>query len=765
MQSSRKLNIMRLTRHMILAGVLVLVPVRASMAVVQCPPAEAECNAAAAPMAATGVAIGGVATILQTVFAALMQYLKSAGATADITAEQLRAQVKGKIANAEIQNKYENLQRRAKMDVAEKFAPDVGRQGCVVASGQRDLAAVETNTVMQAALLAASAEDRLLNRTQDSSAERMQQVAASLGGGNSGGNSGGVSRVGGASANPASANPASAVAAAPAGAAPAAGQSRSGQTSSGQSSSSQPAREIAAARGMLADVNKRFEDRMHSFQDCKSTNPQDPRCRGADAKEINGALPDMDINPRSILVHDILRLRQQAAGEQPDWARAAAKAYCDNVVLPTVLDPVRGNLANANPVYLMKLRGWQASNQLAFYTCQQIIARRMPVAPQAGSTEGILTWGRGMMKEAGYTIPDNVMLSEHKIMELMFSERFSTRWHIAASSAPDTVKLRYINQSLGTLNQLKWRKNQLIEQIMLLEATLMSADKKRIPHPVLPAGAQPVQRPLPKGYGSVFDVPDENGVMADVEYIDFALGALARVPEGFDFFTGPGSGSGLPIDACRLGTITARYESNGNPNSVNSDAAALRDRGGKSFGSYQLAGAAGSVHAFVRGLPANSPVRQRLEPLLPPNNGRGSTPTTWRAFENAWKSINDPNFAEMQHEYIRRVNYGNAVNNFRRQGGWDMNDIRVQQAMWSIGVQHGNVGALLSKFERENPNWRSMDIESQLRALYRSRGGYCSAATGGWSSACQGRYTREIEDIVRASCPAAAPAAPTRPGG
>ncbi len=439
---------------------------QASAAMDTCP----GCAAAIAPTVAVGGALTAVATAIQAAFVAIMQFLESAGSTAEVSAQQLSAQVSAKIANAENQASYENMQREAKMQVAQNFTPDVGRQSCVAASGQQALMAAENNSALQAVPIEAAVEDRLVNRDCGSAHERLRQTARLLG-----------------LDIPAAADNDSACA------------------------------EVAAARGMLADVNERFEKRMLNFQNCKNTDPKNTEC-------TDGALADFDIMPRTILTHDILRLRYQNPSE-PDWAKLAALTYCENVILPVTLDPVRGNLANANPVYMMKLRGWQAAKQLAGHVCAQIAARRMPISAEAGGNAASpLNWGKALMQEFGYDIPADAVLSEHKIMELLFRERFSTSWNIAAASAPDSVKLRYISQTFGTYNQLKWRKHELLEQLGLLEASILSSDKNKIPLPQLAPGATPTSLPLPTGVGEILDLDvNADGVNDDVRYVDFDL--------------------------------------------------------------------------------------------------------------------------------------------------------------------------------------------------------------------------------------------------
>lgn len=179
----------------------------------------------------------------------------------------------------------------------------------------------------------------------------------------------------------------------------------------------------------------------------------------------------------------------------------------------------------------------------------------------------------------------------------------------------------------------------------------------------------------------------------------------------------PPAGTGGPTDVSRLGALSARYESNGDPGTVSSGRG---DRGGVSYGSYQFATNTGSARSFADWL-------GRTHPNL---GGRlaGLNPGT-QAFSNAWRDIARTDrdaFQAAQHEYIASRFYEPARRNVERavpgldfgQRSRALNDV-----LWSTAVQHGQEGAA-TIFGRAlaGRNAASMSDADIIRAVYQERG-------------------------------------------
>lgn len=128
-----------------------------------------------------------------------------------------------------------------------------------------------------------------------------------------------------------------------------------------------------------------------------------------------------------------------------------------------------------------------------------------------------------------------------------------------------------------------------------------------------------------------------------------------------------------------LGSLSAKYESNGNPGTIGNNKG---DIGGKSYGTYQLTTASGNAQKFANQYGGN------LKGLK-----AGTS-----AFDKAWKaeaSKNPAKFKQAQHAYIQQTHYEPAKNAFEKVTGIVVNNlpVGVKDMIWSIGVQHGSGGA------------------------------------------------------------------------
>lgn len=127
-----------------------------------------------------------------------------------------------------------------------------------------------------------------------------------------------------------------------------------------------------------------------------------------------------------------------------------------------------------------------------------------------------------------------------------------------------------------------------------------------------------------------------------------------------------------------LGSLSAKYESNGNPGTI---ARTKGDIGGASYGTYQLTTASGHATKFAQ---------QYGGALSGKKAGTAE-------FDKAWKaeaSKNPDKFKQAQHAYIQQAHYQPAVNAFNKVTGLNASkmSLGVQNMLWSIGVQHGAGG-------------------------------------------------------------------------
>lgn len=138
-------------------------------------------------------------------------------------------------------------------------------------------------------------------------------------------------------------------------------------------------------------------------------------------------------------------------------------------------------------------------------------------------------------------------------------------------------------------------------------------------------------------------------------------------------------GKAVSASGYALGSLSAKYESNGNPGTV---ARTKGDIGGASYGTYQLTTASGHAQKFanqyggaLKGLKAGT-----------------------SAFDTAWKAEAKKNpdaFKRAQHNYIQQAHYQPAANAFKSVIGKNPETapLGIANMIWSIGVQHGAGGA------------------------------------------------------------------------
>jgi hypothetical protein len=208
-----------------------------------------------------------------------------------------------------------------------------------------------------------------------------------------------------------------------------------------------------------------------------------------------------------------------------------------------------------------------------------------------------------------------------------------------------------------------------------------------------------------------------------------------------------------PADRELLGTLSARYESNGDPASVSSGRG---DAGGISYGCYQFATAAGSPRQFVAWLAGTYPeafaTLQRFTPGTP-------------EFGAAWIEVarrDRARFAKAQHEHVCVHYYDAAV----RQLDAAFPGLAVatrskalNDVVWSTAVQHGVAGAVRTFQQALGAIAPAqMGDGALIRAVYAERGRKDGAGVLVHFASCgpdvqrgvAQRYTSELRDALAA---------------
>ena len=137
-----------------------------------------------------------------------------------------------------------------------------------------------------------------------------------------------------------------------------------------------------------------------------------------------------------------------------------------------------------------------------------------------------------------------------------------------------------------------------------------------------------------------------------------------------------------------LGSLSARYESRGNPATIGWDST-----GGWSYGTYQLAANTGAMNEFHSWLARNHP---ELESTLQGAGGAAAARAGTEAYKAAWAQImGTAAGAEAQHQYAVTAYFIPGSNLIKNRTGLDvtLRSLTVQNAVWSTAVQHGPGGA------------------------------------------------------------------------
>ncbi|KUF37452.1 hypothetical protein [Lysinibacillus sp. F5] len=184
-----------------------------------------------------------------------------------------------------------------------------------------------------------------------------------------------------------------------------------------------------------------------------------------------------------------------------------------------------------------------------------------------------------------------------------------------------------------------------------------------------------------------------------------------------------------------LGSLSAKYESSGNPGTV---AHTKGDIGGASYGTYQLTTASGHAQKFanqyggaLKGLKAGT-----------------------AAFDKAWKaeaSKNPEKFQAAQHDYAKQTHYDPAASRFQKATGIDPSKVpaAIQDMIWSIGVQHGAGGAFTIF---KNAGVKSgMSWENVLKRVYNERmkvNVYFKSSPQNIKNSVLNRFKKELNDAL-----------------
>lgn len=196
----------------------------------------------------------------------------------------------------------------------------------------------------------------------------------------------------------------------------------------------------------------------------------------------------------------------------------------------------------------------------------------------------------------------------------------------------------------------------------------------------------------------------------------------------------------------QLGALSEKYESNGNPGAIGYD-----NRGGTSYGMYQIASRTGTMDAFLNYLGGvNTDWQTNLLNAGPSNTGsrNGDFPDAWRQVAQE-----DPEgFAQAQHGFIMTSHYDPVVQQVINNTGVDINERSdaLQDVVWSTAVQHHTAANLITSAINAAGGSDATD-EDIINGIYRNRSNLVSNLTGlpqNQINGIQNRYFHERIDAL-----------------
>jgi len=245
----------------------------------------------------------------------------------------------------------------------------------------------------------------------------------------------------------------------------------------------------------------------------------------------------------------------------------------------------------------------------------------------------------------------------------------------------------------------------------------------------------------------------------------FVSGSGGNISTGY-ISRGPGNGQ-TPVPPgdynsdfnfdLELGSLSARYESRGNPATIGWDST-----GGFSYGTYQLAANRGVMNEFHAWLTKAYP---SLESQLAAAGGASAARAGTEAYKAAWAQVMSTAAGkEAQHQYAVIAYYVPAAKLIKNKSEIDVNQrsLTLQNTVWSAAIQHGPGGArnvyeraLASLSYPPSPPTTTEPTDSALiRAVYAERRAengarYFKSSTQGVRDSVVNRFHNEEADALR----------------
>lgn len=174
------------------------------------------------------------------------------------------------------------------------------------------------------------------------------------------------------------------------------------------------------------------------------------------------------------------------------------------------------------------------------------------------------------------------------------------------------------------------------------------------------------------------------------------------------------SGGRILTTRDNLGDIAAHFESASSSSAIGYDSA-----GGTSYGRYQIAAKTGTMQKFLEHLKRTDPEAAAELLAAGPLDTGGKV----GAAVNVWKRLaKEGRIQQAEHDFIKETHFNPAAK-YAESLGYDLNDPRIQEMIWSGAVQHGGINKILAT-TAGNIDLSSASTDDILSQFYKDRTKY-----------------------------------------
>jgi hypothetical protein len=199
----------------------------------------------------------------------------------------------------------------------------------------------------------------------------------------------------------------------------------------------------------------------------------------------------------------------------------------------------------------------------------------------------------------------------------------------------------------------------------------------------------------------------------------------------------------VPRSSGDVGSLAARFESGKD----GVGAIGYDERGGTSYGIYQIASRVGTMRQFLDYLDARDPkLAARLKAAGPADTGGrgGEMPAVWKQIAGE----NPERFAMLQHDFIEETHYTPALQEIYQRSGLNVENQgrAMKEVLWSTAVQHGPRGAaniFCNAIEQPTESAGAIRPGDMIESIYSARAKQFGGSSSGIRASVQGRFRQE----------------------